>query len=246
MIKKIIRLNLDDLLLPLGILGGVFVLLHLVTAVILLFFKPDGSIQISGVLLPCLAGMLVLILAFTHSLLTFEDALRHSVTRRRALAGVTGLILFEGAVTFCLAGLLTLLERLFSPALWTLLTGAPAYVLSNEPQRIPAPVPGAPIPPADPDSALFIQQITFPWWVFVLIALGCALTGLVIGALIQRFGRKAGWLLWGLLMALMIFQKAIPWSAFLSVQWVPYAGLLAALALIFWSLWSMLHAVVKR
>lgn len=239
MIKKIIKLNLDDLIFLCSLLAGTFLVIHLVTAAILLFAGVQSSLQLSGVILPCISDLFLIIYAIVHTLHTFQDTLRHSITRRRALAGLLGLFLFQAAVSLALTALLTWLEQLFSPALWTALSGASGYELGVGGQVVG-------ISGSNDAFLLFIERIAFPWWVTLLVPLVCTLLGLIMGALIQRFGRTAGWILWAVWMAVMIFQSHIPWAQLTAAPGLIPACTAVLAALTAWSLWSLLHAVIKR
>ena len=73
-------------------------------------------------------------------------------------------------------------------------------------------------------------------------ALGGALAGFVGGAAIQRFGRKAGWVLWGIYMAVFLLRDLLPLSA-MAAAWPLWIGV--TLLLVALSVWSLLRAVVR-
>ena len=233
MLKKLIRLNADDLLLCGGIIGGVFLLLHIITAIAVRFSGEMSSLLLSGILLPITAGIMILGVAVAHATITFDQALRFGQTRRRALGLTLGVTGFETLFSMVLAALLAVLERLFAPAFWMLLTGAAAVTWEG--------AMGAPSA-----SALFIEDFSLAWWWYPLIALGCMVVGLIIGALIQRYGSKGGWFLWALWMAFIVVFQLLPWKKYTIVDWLfPLLGMFL-LASFLWSVWSLLHAVVKN
>ena len=78
MLKKVIGLNLDDLLLYLSVEGGVFLLTQLVIGAVMAVSKPMDGILISGITLPIIAGILGFISGIVHMSVT--------LTRRCALA----------------------------------------------------------------------------------------------------------------------------------------------------------------
>ena len=96
MLKKVIELNLDDLCLVLGVPAGLFLLTHLITAGVLVFFHADSSLMISGALLPVCSGILMAIVTVAHVGISFFHFLRFGQTRQRALAQSMGIIAFEG------------------------------------------------------------------------------------------------------------------------------------------------------
>ena len=243
MLKKLIRLNADDLLLCGGIIGGVFLLLHIITAIAVRFSGEMSSLLLSGILLPITAGIMILGVAVAHATITFDQALRFGQTRRRALGLTLGITGFEALFSMVLAALLAVLERLFAPAFWMLLTGAEAVSWGELP-KIPV-GPDAPVFTL-PASTLFIEDFSLAWWWYPLIALGCMVVGLIIGALIQRYGSKGGWFLWALWMAFIVVFQLLPWKKYTIVDWLfPLLGMFL-LASFLWSVWSLLHAVVKN
>ena len=87
--------------------------------------------------------------------------------------------------------LLTALERLAAPALWLKLTGLPGLSLGGVPP-MPEPSLGAPVDPAW-ESTLFIEDFSLDWWWWPAILLLALVFGLIIGAVMQRFGARGAW-----------------------------------------------------
>ena len=110
MLKKLIRLNADDLLLCGGVIGGAFLLLHIITAVAVRLSGEGSSLLLSGILLPITAGILILFVSASHVAVTFDQALRFGQTRRRALGLSLGVAGFEALFTMGLAILLSLIH----------------------------------------------------------------------------------------------------------------------------------------
>lgn len=230
MLKKIIQLNLDDLLLYLGVEGGLFLLLETVFCCVMYFAKPEDGITVCSVLMPIIAGFVALIAGISHVGVSFDQALRFGQTRRRALGLTLGLMAFEGAFGLALAGVLAALERLVCPALWARLAGMDGWTAS--------PVPGA-------GNLLKVEVFTLDWYWWLLAFAAGLCGGLIAGAVIQRFGAKGGWIVYGACFGPMILMQILPWRTHQITDWLfPLLGVLAVSALI-WSLWSMLHAVVR-
>ena len=244
MVGKMISLHRRVLQVPLLVVAGLFAAIHLVTAVVLAVARPDTVPMVSGYVLPVAAGSALLLCTFQHTGGAFEQALRLGRTRRGALGGVLALTLLNGASLFGLSALLTALERWAAPPLWAALTGAPGYVVGTEGRALPAPAPGAPA--VAPDPELLAVAGAFPWWAWLAIAIGCALAGFVLGALMQRLGPKVLWGLWGAWLVWMLWLYSPPLRELLRQGWVIPAAGLAVLALTVWSAWSLLHAVVRR
>lgn len=244
MLKKLIRANLDDLFLCCGVVGGVFVLLQLAIGAVMALLKPDSSLMISGVFLPITAGLLILVVTISHVGLSFVQAVQYGQTRRRALGLALGLTGFETLCSMGLAAALAALERTLAPTLWKALSGAQYLQVGPIPPR-PEPGPNVPLDLAW-QSTLVVEDFTLDWWWFLAIPLLCMAAGLIIGALVQRFGGKGGWIVCCLWMVYIFGQQFVSRGAFTAVfSWMlPLVGglLVAALA---WSVWSLLHASVK-
>lgn len=233
MLKKLLILNLDDLALYAGAECGLFLLVHLVSAAILFFAKEDTSFLFSGVVMPIAAAFAVLIAACAQVGVNFEMALRFGQTRRRALAQALGVTVIHGVFAMALAVLLVWLERLFVPALWVSLTGAKGALIDYVGNR------------SDWTGYLFIERVSLDWWWYpLLLAIGVA-AGLILGALMQRFGQKGMWIIWAVVMVPTLGVQLLPMDSLPALGFLPF--LLAALALagLIWSVWSLLHATVR-
>lgn len=248
MLKKLIRLNLDDMGLALGVVGGFFLLIHLVTAVVLcLFDHGNSSLLLSGVVLPIVSAIVILMIAWGHTLSTFTMAVKFSQTRRRSLGLTLGLVGFEAACSMGLAALLNLLERAAAPRFWMWLTSTQYLTMGTDVPLSPEPGTGAPVNPAR-ELTLFIEDFSLPWWWFPLLAVGAVVLGLIMGAIILRFGRRGGWVLWGLWMAVCFLPQLLPWEAHwftLPWQYLAAAGGIFVLACLGWSVWYLLRAPIK-
>jgi len=241
--KGVFQLNLDDLALYGGVLGGGFLLVHIITALAVKFSGEGTSLMLSGILLPIAGGILIAIMAAGHVLMTFDHAVRFGQTRRRALALTAGQILLESGFAVAVAAALNALERRFAPALWLKLSGM---------QVIHWGVDGRRIPEGREEEyfqlwgdILFIEDFALDWWVLPLLVLGGAALGFVGGAVIQRFGKQGGWFIWGVCMTFCFVFPRLPWRTHEVVDVLIPVLVAAAIAAFFWSIWSLLRAVVK-
>ncbi len=246
MLKKLIVNEREDFALGLGLVCGAFVLTHLITAVVMVWLKPDTSVMLSGGILPVLAGVFTLIAAAANLVVDFSLALRCSQTRRRALGLSLSLTAVEAACAMLLAGLLAWAERGFAPALWGWLAGAETVSVGIKPP-VPAPPPGVSVWAVGPSEDLFVEPFALAWWWYPVIALGCMAGGLLLGAVIQRFGSRGLWGIWAAWMAVCILGPHLPvWQEHTVLGWMPLPFLAVfAVAALIWSVWSLLHAVVK-
>ena len=218
MIWKTIKLNLDDLYVLFAVVGGVFLIIQLVVAGLMLFLDMHTILLISSLILPLAAGILSLIINVLHPVATFETMVRYSVSRRKALTCTVVNMAFETAAAFALALVLAQAERLIALA-W---------------QRV--------FPGLEIDLDLYSA---IPLWGVLLAALGTVLAGLICGAILQRFGRRGFWILWGLWMAVIVLQGVIPWHEIFALPWLIPCLMAVLLLLAGGAVWSLLRASVK-
>lgn len=236
MLKKVIGLNLDDLLLYLGIEGGVFLLTQIIIGAVMVVSKPMDGILISGIILPVIAGILAFLSGVVHVTVTFEQALCFGQTRRRALALTMGVMIFEGVCALGAAALLALAEWYLGPPIWASLAGRGHWVVDYQGDW------GA------LEDCLVFNSFSPDWRLYPVILLIGVGGGLIGGALIQRFGTKGAWALWGLWMAACFIPQIMGGEVFAIGDWNQYtigAGVVLGIGCLVWSLWSLFHAVVK-
>ena len=253
MLKKLMALHRADWWVCLGTVGGIFLSTQLITG-IALWWGDQGTRSaplISGTILPISTAFLVLFLVLVHVNDLFLLALRLGQTRRRALGLTLALSALAGTAGMALSALLAWIERALLPALWLALSGADKLVWGEVP----------PLPAVwdgtdqgwqalldELSSTLYLDSFALDWWWCpLLLAIGL-LAGLIIGAFLQRFGAKGGWIIWGIWMVICLGPQLVGKNALLIGQWTAWMGAAAvvfAVAAGVWSVWSLLHAVVK-
>lgn len=241
MLKKLIRLNLDDLWLTVGVVGFFFLLIHLGTAVVLHFFfaSEHSSLLLSGVVLPIVSAIVIAILSLGHTMLNFTTAVKFSQNRRRALGLTLGLVGFEALCSMGFAALLALLERAVAPRFWMWLTGADGLSIGRG---------GHSFLLTAGDNPLLVEDFSLDWWWFPLLAAAAVLLGIIMGALILRFGRRGSWVLLVLWMAICFAPQLLPWDASwftLPWQYMAVGGGIIVLAGLTWSVRYLLRAPIK-
>ncbi len=240
MLRKLIWLNLDDLWLTFGVVGVFFLLIHGGTAAILLFFDSgNSSLLLSGAILPIASAFVILMISLGHTLSSYTLAVKFSQTRRRSLGLTLGLVGFEALCSMGFAALLTLLERAAAPRFWLWLTGTDGLDIGRGGQTVTQ-IAGA--------NPLLVEDFSLAWWWFPLLAVGTAALGLMIGAVILRFGRRGGWTLWGIWMVCCFAPQLLPWEAHwftFPLQYLGAAGGVFALACLAWCAHYLLHAPIK-
>ena len=251
MLRKLLNLNRNDLLLYLGIIGGTFLAAQIVTACALVFSDARGIPMVSGIILPITACVLIAFAGAANVGVSFGQALRLGQTRRRALGLTLTLCALEGAGAAALSALLAWIERALLPALWLALSGADKLVWGEVP----------PLPAVwegtdqgwqalldELSSTLYVDFYLLDWWWYLLLLAIGLLAGFIIGAFLQRFGARGAWILWGIWMVLTFAPQLLGYNVLMIGHWgwwtVPLIAALVLAGLI-WSVWSLLHAVVK-
>ncbi len=240
--KKLVKLNLDDLALYLGVEGGLFLVIQIIIGCVMHFGRPDTSVTVACILFPIVGGFTALVAGISHVGVSFDQALRFGQTRKRALALTLGLCAFESAFALVLGGLLALAERFLCVPLWARLAGMNGWAMGNiMPVPEGAMVNGALVP----EKTLLIETFTLDWYWWLLIFALAVGGGVIVGALIQRFGGKGGWIIWGICVVPMLQLQIFPKELVSSVELVVPVLAVLFVAGFLWSVWSLLHAVVR-
>lgn len=217
MLRKLWKLEASDNY-TLLILAGLFLAAQLINGGILLFTDLTTGVLVCPLLLLVVAVLLSLLLIASHGVLSFEQAVRMGMTRRTALRLFLGLSMAQTVALFATGAVLVVLEQLLGRYVWPLLS--PGVELKN-----------------------FLTVV--PWWGYLLALGGCLVAGVVAGAGIQRYGAKFGWGVWVLWMGWFFLYDQLPWKRWAqSLLWPAVAVLVAALLI--WSIWSYLHAVIRK
>lgn len=256
--KKLVKLNWDDLLLYLGVEGGLFLLIQIIIGCVMHFGRPDTSVTVACVIFPIVGGFTALMAGIAHVGITFDQALRFGQTRKRALGLILGLMSFQAAFALGLAALLAAVERFLCVPLWIKLAGMNSWVPGQSGVMEFAVSPGHDAPISGkvfesmsgelvslPEKTLIVQTFTLDWYWWLLIFALAVGGGVIVGALIQRFGSKGGWIIWGICMAPVFLGQLLPWQTYEITNWLfPALGVIFVAGFL-WSLWSLLHAVVR-
>ena len=96
-----------------------------------------------------------------------------------------------------------------------------------------------------PEKTLIIEAFTLDWYWWLLIFAMAVTGGVIVGALIQRFGAKGGWIIWGICVVPMLLLQSFPQELVSSAELVVPVLAILFVAGFLWSIWSLLHAVVR-
>lgn len=224
MLKKVLKFNIADF----GVIAaagcGLFLAIQVVISTVMLTVKPDTVPTICGILVSAILGFILLIFFINNLLVNFDFLLRCSVTRAQALGSVMVLLALEAAAALVLSLVLGQADRLIAQA-WT--AARPELVVEE----------------------FFLP----PAWGIALSYAGLLLLGLIAAAFLQRFGRRAFWVLWGFWMAFAFGINLVDWDALgerlrftsNSLPFVVVPIALVLLAATAWSVREMLRATVK-
>lgn len=242
MLKKILRLNAIDSYIYLGVVGGAFLLIQLVTAGVMFFAKPDTSVMISQVSMLAVLGILLFIYTLSYVFSTFIQGIQFGATRKMALALTLEHLGVLAAVGGVLIAVLTALERAIAPTLWKTLSGASSVSMHLDGVRTP----DSYAPGQEPivSDILRIGSFSIDWWWIVVVALAAILLGLVVGAIFQRFGKKGGWMMWIFWMGFCFSPQFNLFHNF-NFSWLPQTLAVVGCFAVVWSIWSLLHAQIK-
>jgi hypothetical protein len=256
--KKLVKLNLDDLALYLAVEGGLFLVIQIIIGCAMHFARPDTSVTVSCTLFPIVGGFTALVAGISHVGVSFDQALRFGQTRKRALVLTLGLCAFESAFALALAGILAVVERFLCVPLWAQLAGMNGWVMGRSGVMEFAASPGYDAPITGkvfenmagelvpvPEKTLIIETFTLDWYWWLLIFALAVGGGVIVGAVLQRFGGKGGWFIWGICVIPMLLLQIFPRELVSSVELVVPVLAVLFVAGFLWSLWSLLHAVVR-
>ena len=175
MLGKAIKMNLEDLLPFVAVEGGVFLLYELIEAIIMYTAKPDTSGAVCGLILMAFGVMMNLFAGAAYPSLNVEMLLRYGVTRRTALLATLCTMTLNATVSMALAAALGWVDGRIA---WAWVATLPWV---HE-----------------------VESIGPPLWSYFAIGLGAVCLALGMGALLQKFGRRAFWVGWGLWMLLVV------------------------------------------
>ena len=184
MFGKAIKLNLEDLLPFLVVEGIVFLLYELIEAIILYTVKPDTSGAICGLILMAFGLMLNFFCGITYPTMNVEMLLRYGVTRKIALLASLGNMTLNMTVSMAMAAALGWVDSRIAQV-WV---NALPWVHE-------------------------VESIGPPWWFYFAIGLGVVCLALGMGALLQKFGRRAFWVGWGGWMLLVVGINVVDMDA---------------------------------
>ena len=222
------KLNRTDLPLTCLFFCGLFLVFLVISGVLAFFLKDDVfaghafPMFIPPVLMVCGAVYLFLISMFGLQN-AFDLHLSFSLTRKNALKLIGGWSLLLWALSSALGVVLTLLDKLLTPRRLMAITGLDVF-------RV------LPLDQAEgmaQSGVLTLGTIMPGLWIFPVLFAAAALWGLIAGTLIRRFGGKAGWTMYLIFMACLIYSNRTDSFLLSILPWmIPALAVLTVLGLI--------------
>lgn len=198
MLKNAIKMNLEDLWPFLAAEGGIFLLYEIIEAVVLYTVKPDTSGAVCGAVLLAVGVMMNLFAGAFYPVLNVDMLLKYSVTRKTALWATLGSITLNMAVSMVFAALLGWVDGFIARA-WV---NALPWVME-------------------------VESVEPPLWAYFAAGLGVVCLAFGAGAILQRFGRRAGWILWAAWMLLIVGFNIVDWHILDTLN-IPMMAVVAA------------------
>jgi len=215
----LLKLNASDLRPVLGMVALPWLLVHVVTAGVMLLVRPDESIFISGILLPICVGVAVFMATSGNTMVTFSQAVKFSATRKTALKLTLLQTLLESALALALGLALLAFERNLAMPLWRVLSG---------------------------NMGLLVDDFGYVWWAIPAGFAAGYLIGLWYGTLVLRYSRKGFWLFYFLCIGSPAAMQLLPWKTH-EVTNILIPVLIAALILsAVWSIWALLRLSITK
>ena len=219
MLKNAIKMNLEDLWPFLAVEGGFFLLYEIIEAIILFVGKPDTSGAIAGLIVLAMGIMMNLFVGGCYPVLNMDMLLRYSVTRKTALFATLGTMTLNMTVSMTFAALLGWVDHFIARA-WV---SALPWVVD-------------------------VESVEPPLWAYFVVGLGVVCLAVGAGAVLQKFGRKAFWILWGTWMLLIVGFNIVDWHVLdtLNIPMMAVAAVAACLVSLLGGSWLMLRTSVKN
>lgn len=218
-LKQLLILNQDDLPIALGMTALPFLLLHLVTAVVMVLVRPDESIFLGGILLPISVGLAAFTVTSGNVQISFPQAIRFSCNRKTALLLTLAQTALESLCALVAGAALLLFERHLAMPLWRFLSG---------------------------NLGLLVDDFGIVWWGVPAGALVGYLLGLFYGALTLRFGPKAYWAILAMWIGFLVLFQNLPWKTHeVTNILLPVLAILMLLVCV-WSGWVLLRLSIPK
>ena len=219
MLKNAIKMNLEDLWPFLAVEGGFFLLYEIIEAIILFTVKPGTSGAVCGLIVLAMGIMMNLFVGGCYPVLNMDMLLRYSVTRKTALFATLGTMTLNMAVSMTFAALLGWVDHFIARA-WV---SALPWVVD-------------------------VESLEPPLWAYFVVGLGVVCLAVGAGAVLQKFGRKAFWILWAAWMLLIVGFNIVDWHVLdtLNVPMMAVAAVAVCLVSLLGGSALMLRASVKN
>ena len=216
--QALFRSHADDFRVYLSVLFFPFLAVHLILFGVMAIFHPQDTPLFANFMLTFLLSMVAFLSAFSHMTVSFSQYISFGCNRKRALTLAFGVSALQTACCTLFTILLSLAEPELTLSLCRRLSGNPV----------------------DPAFHLPVE-----FWVYPLAALGALVLGLIAAAVLLRFGRVGGWVLYGVFMAVCFAPQYLPWESYTITDWLWPLLLIVAAAALIWSIHTLLHLSIS-
>lgn len=188
MLKQYCKLNRTDLRFIALTTPVIWLLGFAITLIVMVLLKdPNSLVLVTSVFSLPLSCVFLFGFSFYYSKTYFDLALSFGCTRKQALKLIVGFNTLCGVLTSAITLIFFYLDRWITPRAVTALLGIPSW---------------HPVEQSGPGLA--VEMLTPPSLWYFLLPLAAAVLGLICGALVRRFGYKAGVMLYVLFMVLLM------------------------------------------
>ncbi|MGE4353710.1 MAG: hypothetical protein AB7D36_06465 [Oscillospiraceae bacterium] len=216
--KRLLSLGKSSIYFIFVIIGGLFLLIELMTALVMLIIKPDSTFLVAPLILPAAAGLTTVMVSTKQAYSLFQLAIKMGATRKSTLSGLLLLIFGESFAAILTAWLLAHLDMAITYRVWG--TYIPGLHISG-------------------------TSLIIPFWGMAAIAVGVPMLGMILTAALHKFGAKALWIVWALYMVLCLAPGAVGGALVKIPRDVLYLLPFVVLGIFLWAISYLRKASIK-
>lgn len=218
MLLKMIKLNRKELKQSITMLVGFALIYEAIIVAVMIFLRPpDVPLVLEGIL-SMIAIIYIMFSTTGISSITFTHGVRMGATRRQMFWTSMGLISVQALLLWLLVRGLTFLDEVVLMGLWNWIT---------------------------PNIEVLPFEIFTEWWMLPLIFIAVILVGLILGALILRFGLAGNNGFFFGFFGFLFLNTTGTLTAVLTSH-IGISILIGGIAILFiWSIWQYFHCSIR-